>query len=86
MEQKNLGVRRTGIIYVDKQSCNQQTFFQLINLLSLKFKVSKSTMTKEKGLEFSETIWKLFNSKEFENALFIHLEKIAYPRFDKNKQ
>jgi len=44
MEQKNLGVRRTGIIYVDKQSCNQQTFFQLINLLSLKFKVSKSAI------------------------------------------
>lgn len=43
-EQRNLGISRTGTIYVDNQSCNQQAFFQLINLLSQRFEVSKSAV------------------------------------------
>ncbi|MCP9749668.1 ImmA/IrrE family metallo-endopeptidase [Ferruginibacter sp. HRS2-29] len=42
--QKQLGISRTGAIFVDNQPCNQQSFFQLINLLSLKFGVSKSVV------------------------------------------
>lgn len=43
-EQSKLGISRTGTIYVDNQPCNQQAFFQLINLLSQLFGVSKSAV------------------------------------------
>jgi Zn-dependent peptidase ImmA (M78 family) len=44
IEQNKLGISRTGMIYVDNQPCNQQAFYQLINLLSQRFEVSKSAV------------------------------------------
>lgn len=44
IEQNSLGFSRRGTIYVDEQSCNQQAFYQIINLLSLRFEVSKSAV------------------------------------------
>lgn len=56
-EQRNLGISRTGIIYVDNQPCNQQSLYQLTNLLSLRFKVSRS------AVEYRLSKLKLINDK-----------------------
>lgn len=44
LEQREMGISRAGTIFVDNQPCNQQAFFQLINLLSQKFEVSKTAV------------------------------------------
>jgi Zn-dependent peptidase ImmA (M78 family) len=44
IEQTSLGITRTGRIFLDDQPCNQRDYYQIINLLGVRFNVSRSAV------------------------------------------
>jgi Zn-dependent peptidase ImmA (M78 family) len=44
LKQRELGISRTGKIFVDNQSCNQVDYFEIISRLSVFFKVSRTAV------------------------------------------